>query len=364
MVLSKKDSNRCVLLFLLGAGAIGVQSFSPNSALVSGTRGTQQPKPQFRLLRQGTAAETFGTELAAAKSSGEGGKKKRRRKRKKTAPKAEDPSPSTDSVVASQTAVPEAAPGSMDAAGADDADVMDIKDVASFSFGGKSPIDAAPQQIPEEAVAAPPAELSSPVQEVDGSIPLPDIKDTMRRKQAEVQKGPAKDEDSIMPKTKIDRGDRQALLKLLEQDPYADGDDSFFQEEEYTTVSALLGERAKPFLGIPIGPLQVGHTIGALVIILMAFIEYPGFPLTNLPTPIRDALQGGLGTIYGINALLAVVASFKAGERGQPAPLWMAKTFTVGGLALDQLTQLPTTAQIEAAKARKGKRALKNMKRK
>jgi hypothetical protein len=58
-------------------------------------------------------------------------------------------------------------------------------------------------------------------------------------------------------------------------------------------VSALLGERAKPFVGIPIGPLQVGHFVGALAIVLMAFVEYPGFPLTNLPTPLRDALQGG-----------------------------------------------------------------------
>ena len=86
---------------------------------------------------------------------------------------------------------------------------------------------------------------------------------------------------------------------MLEQDPYADADDSFFQEQEYTTVSALLGERAKPFLGIPTGPLQVGHFIGALVIVLMAFVEYPGFPLTNLPTPLRGALQGGRSAAGG-----------------------------------------------------------------
>ncbi len=83
------------------------------------------------------------------------------------------------------------------------------------------------------------------------------------------------------------------LSQLLEQQPYADADASFFVEEEYTTVSALLGEGAKPFLGIPTGPLQVGHFIGALVIVLMAFVEYPGFPLTNLPSPLRAALQGG-----------------------------------------------------------------------
>ena len=59
---------------------------------------------------------------------------------------------------------------------------------------------------------------------------------------------------------------------------------------------------------------------------------------------------------------IAVLAVFKAGERGQPAMLWVAKTFSVGGLAYDQLTHLPTLEEIEKAKARKGKRALKNRK--
>lgn len=68
----------------------------------------------------------------------------------------------------------------------------------------------------------------------------------------------------------------------------------------------------------------------------------------------------GLGTIYAINVIFAILAVFKAGERGQPALLWVAKTFTVGGLAYDQLTQLPTTEQIEKAKNQKGARALKN----
>ena len=63
--------------------------------------------------------------------------------------------------------------------------------------------------------------------------------------------------------------------------------------------------------------------------------------------------------MYSINAVLAVLAVFKASERGQPAGLWVAKCFTVGGIAFDQLTQLPTLEAIEKAKARKGKRALK-----
>ena len=77
---------------------------------------------------------------------------------------------------------------------------------------------------------------------------------------------------------------------------------------------------------------------------------------------IAHTSSPGLLTVYTINAVLAVLAVFKAGERGQPAALWIAKTFTVGGLAYDQLTQLPTLEQIEAAKARKGKGALKNRK--
>lgn len=83
---------------------------------------------------------------------------------------------------------------------------------------------------------------------------------------------------------------------------------------------------------------------------LMAFVEYPGFPLTNLPTPIRESLQGGLLTIYTINAVLAVIATFKAAERGQPKALWAMKTLGVGGLALDQLTQLPTKEQMAKLK--------------
>ena len=68
--------------------------------------------------------------------------------------------------------------------------------------------------------------------------------------------------------------------------------------------------------------------------------------------------------MYLINVVLAVLSAFKAMERGQPVALWVTKTLSVGGLAYDQLTQLPTLEQIEEAKAVKGKRALKNRKKK
>lgn len=99
-------------------------------------------------------------------------------------------------------------------------------------------------------------------------------------------------------------------LQLYDSNPFADADDDLFEEAEYNIVSALLGERAEPFLGIPTGPIQVGHFIGALGIVLMAFVEYPGFPLTNLPTPVRESFQGGKCLLTCTNFKVAQVASY------------------------------------------------------
>lgn len=202
------------------------------------------------------------------------------------------------------------------------------------------------------------AEAGVPSAEGDALVELPDIRNVLKNKE---MKQIEEEEAEKKQRPKISRKDTKAFLELLEAEPFADADPTYFEDEEYGTVSALLAEGAKPFLGVPPGPIQVGHFIGSLGIILCAFIEYPGFPLTNLPTPLRDALQGGLGVIYLINTVLAVGAVFKASERGQNPVLWAIKTFSVGGLALDQLTQLPTTAQVEELKNRKGARAIKNL---
>jgi hypothetical protein len=220
-----------------------------------------------------------------------------------------------------------------------------IADVANFQFELE---DAILKGIENE---------SSGGDSSDDPLVLPDIKDMLKKKEIEQEKERIEEEKRQSVK-KIKRSDKEAFRKLLESQPFADADDSYFEQEEYGTVSALLGENAKSFIGIPPGPLQVGHFIGALVIFLMAFVEYPGFPLTNLPTPVRECFQGGLGTIYLINLVLAVLATFKAEERGQSKVLWGIKTFSVGGLAFDQLTQLPTLEEVETAQARKGKRAL------
>eukprot|EP00550_Attheya_septentrionalis_P010220 CAMPEP_0198299694 /NCGR_PEP_ID=MMETSP1449-20131203/45599_1 /TAXON_ID=420275 /ORGANISM="Attheya septentrionalis, Strain CCMP2084" /LENGTH=331 /DNA_ID=CAMNT_0044001321 /DNA_START=96 /DNA_END=1091 /DNA_ORIENTATION=- len=192
---------------------------------------------------------------------------------------------------------------------------------------------------------------------------IPDMKEMLKNMERKKEKE-REAYDFEKNQAKIQRGDKAALKEMMEtMGPYADMDDSIFESDGYSTVSALLGEGSKPFLGIPSGPLQVGHFIGALGIVLCAFVEYPGFPLTNLPSPLRGALQGGLGTIYFINLGMGVMAGLKASERNQSPILWAVKTFSVGAIAYDQLMQLPTTDQIEQAKARKGSRALNKPKR-
>lgn len=182
----------------------------------------------------------------------------------------------------------------------------------------------------------------------------------------------------VATKKKIKRSDIKAYTKLLEMDPLADEDSRYFEDDgEVDFISALLGDvepgvketadeenrtgkkvvKKTSFLGIGSGPLQLGHFFGSLAIVLCAFVEYPGFPLTNLPDPLRGALQGGLGTIYLINTVLAVLAGISAPSRNQPSLLWAAKTFAVGGIAYDQLMQIPTPEEA-AEKARREQEAL------
>lgn len=135
----------------------------------------------------------------------------------------------------------------------------------------------------------------------------------------------------VPTKKKIKRSDVKAYEKLLEMDPLADEDDSYFEDEGIDFISALLGDvepgvgkdsdenvnksgkkvqKKTSFLGIGSGPLQLGHAIGALGVVLCAFVEYPGFPLTNLPDPLRGALQGGTCFVVLVRCASSVVFAF------------------------------------------------------
>lgn len=188
-----------------------------------------------------------------------------------------------------------------------------------------------------------------------------------REKQLEEASKEGRPTSAIPTRKKIKRSDVKAYEKLLEMDPIADEDDSYFEDEGIDFISALLGDvepgvgddsdenvnksgnkvqKKTSFLGIGSGPLQVGHFFGALSVVLMAFVEYPGFPLTNLPDPLRGSFQVGLGTIYLINTILAVLAAISAPSRNQSSLLWGVKTFAVGGIAYDQLMQIPTPEEL------------------
>lgn len=200
VVPSNKDNK--VILLLLGVGvvssfmAVGVQSFGPSSCSVTPC---SRFLPSSTVYEACTAHPVFHRKLArsthlAAESGEGGGKKKRRRKRKK--------SPASESATATSTPEAEGL-GDVDE-DEEEINIDEIKELASYSFDGPPVIDAAPPRSVDE----------SAVPGTDGSIPLPDIKDTMRRKEMAASTGSVGDNDDMMPKTKIDRNDRKALLKV------------------------------------------------------------------------------------------------------------------------------------------------------
>ncbi len=318
-------------------------------------------------------------------ASEDGISKRRRRKRKKVTSEASTTSATASSSPAKPTAATTETPPPTPADNAkkqsaqalaaqllaQEQMMYDEDDLTSFT----------PQKLEEDdriAAAASKAGFSlSNQQEVEDGTQLEDLFDSReflqrkREKQMEDQSKVGKPSSVIPTKQKIKRSDVKAYTKLLEMDPLADEDSSYFEDENEGNISiiqALLGDvepgvgtdtdeasnksgnrvqKKTSFLGIGSGPLQVGHFIGALGVVLMAFVEYPGFPLTNLPSQLRGALQGGLATIYGINLVMAVIAALSAPGRNQPALLWGAKTFAVGGIAYDQLMQIPTPQELE-----------------
>ena len=150
-----------------------------------------------------------------------------------------------------------------------------------------------------------------------------------REKQMEEVAAASGGSAAVPTRKKIKRSDVEAFNRLLEMDPIADEDDSYFEDRGIDFISALLGDvepgvgtdsdessnktgkkvqKKTSFLGIGSGPLQVGHFIGALGVVLMAFVEYPGFPLTNLPDPLRASLQGG--KIFFVDVVWDIIPFF------------------------------------------------------
>lgn len=319
------------------------------------------------------------TQIFSGKRDNASNKKRRRRKRKKTADSDVPPSsPSAAATAASSGNAP-----ATDAAAtakqllaqekamfgeAFDLTELDEDDRVAASSFEKASFSAA---VPS---AKPPSEL-------EDLFDSGEFLERRRKKELEELSNAVQSSNAVPMRKKIKRSDIKAYEQLLEMDPTADEDDSYFEDEGIDFISALLGDvepgignesdessnmsgnkvqKKTSFLGIGSGPLQVGHFIGALGVILMAFVEYPGFPLTNLPDALRGALQEGLGTIYLINTVLAIFSATSAPSRNQSSLLWGAKTFAVGAIAYDQLMQIPTPEELRD-RARKEEDMMRRM---
>lgn len=151
------------------------------------------------------------------------------------------------------------------------------------------------------------------------------------------------------------------LLREIEKDP-----DFLFQTgnatDEYDLTSALIGTGTPNKQGVYVNPyVQSGHVLLLVVILLCAFVYYPGFPLTELDIETTDWLKRGLALTYVFNLGLSFFSYREAKKRNQPPFFWAAKTAFIGGLAFSELrANAPTDEEKKKRSAgRKKKRAAK-----
>jgi len=306
------------ILFAAGVMTLSVSSFQPAPPRRHGSG------PSSVMLRTQSSLEMAG---GGVENEGGGGppSKQRRRKRKKSADGDALAPASASSVVSGgredddETTKKKSAKDMVQELLAREQMMLDDSDLTSFI----------PQKLEDDArIAAAARKAGYSVGSGDVGVggvesQLEDLFDSReflqrkREKQMEeiaAASGGGGGSSAVPTRKKIKRSDVEAFNKLLEMDPIADEDDSYFEDRGIDFISALLGDvepgvgtdsdessnktgkkvqKKTSFLGIGSGPLQVGHFIGALGVVLMAFVEYPGFPLTNLPDPLRESLQGG-----------------------------------------------------------------------
>lgn len=165
----------------------------------------------------------------------------------------------------------------------------------------------------------------------DRSFQLPELSDFM----AENRQGKDNQKKKVITK-KINRRNAKEYAEALKLNPFADADESLF-EEEYDIITSMFGQGK--LLNIPVPYLQSGHGLLAAVAALGAFLKNSNNPLTNFPDEIRDFLAHGLIVAYGINLVLAIRAYMIAKEKNLPTTFWAIKTLLFGGIALYEVTE-------------------------
>mmetsp|Transcript_14028 Transcript_14028/g.18329 ORF Transcript_14028/g.18329 Transcript_14028/m.18329 type:complete len:370 (+) Transcript_14028:95-1204(+) len=185
--------------------------------------------------------------------------------------------------------------------------------------------------------------------ESDGFMTLPELKDysATRDNRKKEEKKQTETQD-----VKFSRKDIDDFKKVLDMEPQLDST-RIESDEEVDLTALLLGVGVKPFFGIERAYLQAGHTVLFAIVLLCAFIDYPGLPLTELPLEIRDFLKMGLLVNYSINTVLAILSIFKSGELRQPTGFWFGKTLLLGGLAFQELNQIELDRKAKAKRKEK-----------
>lgn len=107
---------------------------------------------------------------------------------------------------------------------------------------------------------------------------------------------------------------------------------------DYDLTSAIFGTGKPNKQGIYILPyLQSAHIVLLAIALLVSFIYYPGFPLTEASDDVRITFKTTLVVVFLINAVLASLAGKSAVKRNQPPLFWILKTFVLGELAYGEL---------------------------
>lgn len=144
---------------------------------------------------------------------------------------------------------------------------------------------------------------------------------------------------------------RQQLIDEIEKEP------DFVmktKKKEYDLTSAIFGRGQPNKQGVYVLPyLQSAHLVLTGVAALVAFVYYPGFPLTESSDEVRDVIKKAIGVTYAFNAFLGVLAYKAAGLRGQPRLFWALKTLALGELAFGELRRNTSLLEDEASTLRR-----------
>mmetsp|Transcript_143433 Transcript_143433/g.267331 ORF Transcript_143433/g.267331 Transcript_143433/m.267331 type:complete len:303 (-) Transcript_143433:91-999(-) len=111
------------------------------------------------------------------------------------------------------------------------------------------------------------------------------------------------------------------------------------EQDPYDPISRFAGRGRETKQGILFLPyLQSGHLLLLGILLLCSLIDYPGFPLTQVPEVYREQILKGIGFTYLINLGCAFYSGGIARRKEEPVGFWFGKILLFGGISLGELT--------------------------